>query len=86
MKVRIEIPVYYGTKQSEEKNRLGVPVDDSDFELYNVIFYSIDAISPEVEDGKPTGGSLINCQGEIYSTPYSKEKIESLIYSKNQNI
>lgn len=77
--LRLKLPILYHTEKSDRKEDLGLKINKEDFAYRDVIFYRIDAVGDDLEDGIPTGGSLINSGGELYVCSLSKEKVDEMI-------
>ncbi len=76
---KVKIPVYYNTDTSTQKKSLGLPVNEEDLTIREIVFYNIDVLEPHVNNDNEIEGTDIIVGGIEYQSPFELEYIEKLI-------
>lgn len=86
--MRLKLPIYYNTEETDHLSEGGLNADLSKCEIRQVIFYRIDSIVQYFKDYKPTNNTLINSGNDEFICALSVDEVdklitrESLIYSQ----
>jgi hypothetical protein len=77
--MRIEIPIYFNSKEQQALADLDIELDDIDWEnadIETVVFYNINAITQRSDNN---GSTTIYSNGETWVSPLSLKEIEAKI-------
>lgn len=77
--MRIEIPIYFNSKEQQALADLDIELDDIDWEnadIETVVFYNINAITQRSDNN---GRTTIHSNGETWVSPLSLKEIEAKI-------
>lgn len=77
----IKLDVYHHTEETSTAKNVGMDYSMDDCELYTIIFYNIDAISPYYEKDKEF--ACIHCGGDEFISPYNMSELEEIIAKHN---
>jgi hypothetical protein len=77
----IKIPIYFHTDETFNLKQLGLDdkIKDNDFQIKEVTFYNINAITKDSDNPNET---IIYCNGYTFYSPLSIEQIEEIIGKK----
>lgn len=84
---KVEIPVYYHTKETLSKEDMGISVDDNEMRVGLMTFYNIDVVEQAVDEDtlKPVAHAAVLAGGKFFTSPLSKEEVEELIEKAHGN-
>ena len=79
--LKVEIPIYFHTKETALKEELGLEEIIEDMRVDYVTFYSIDYVESylDLETYRPLNKTIIVSSGKALLSPLSKEEVVELI-------
>lgn len=77
--MRIKLPIYYNTEETDHLFKGGIDADLSKCEIRQRIFYHIDSIGQHYDDYKPTNHTQIYSGGNSFTCALSVDEVDRLI-------
>jgi len=81
--MKLKLPILFHNESTEQLEDLDLPVDTSDLDVRNVIFYKIDIIYPYIKDDVEY--CIIVSSGLEFTCIYNTKQVENIIKDFYEN-